>query len=76
MAKVKILNKDLSCPICSNDEWHITRIRFMGSLLNKDIFVEQERKILECVKCGYGMWFGVVHDYECDTYNMEIIPTE
>ena len=76
MAKIKILKRDLICSVCSSDEWHKTRIKFIGSTCLKDKFVEQERTILECVKCGHGMWFGVVYDWDNDTYNMEITPTE
>ena len=77
MYKVKIWEKELRCQICGNDKWHSKTLKvvdYENYLLDKNY--EEVRYLYECDKCGYGMWFGMITDWENDRNNIELIKVD
>lgn len=74
MYKVKIWEKDLECQVCNANRWHrkiIKVVDFDDYKLGKNY--DEVRYLFECDKCGYGMWFGMVTDWENDKNNIQLI---
>lgn len=59
--RIKIWDSELTCPICKQDIFGYKEVKIVD---HKTPYENEIRYFFECEKCGHGMFFGAVTEWE------------